>query len=150
MQASPFSSSIYLLAGIAVGRITLPPLSTLLGERRAVFFYLAIALGLEAVAWSVPHVSSTAAATALVGLAISTFYTAAITMGGRLLPRAMHADAFALMSSVGQSGSALFPLIVGLVSAKKGIWIVEPTVIALLGAQGACWYLVPKVQRRDD
>ncbi|KAA1473487.1 MFS general substrate transporter [Dentipellis sp. KUC8613] len=146
--ASWVASSFYL--GIAIGRIALPIVNTFMGERRAIFVYLAIAIGLEAIAWAVPVLASTAIATALVGLAISTFYTAAITMGGRLLPRAMHADAFSLMSSVGQSGSALFPLLVGVISSKKGIWVVEPTVLALLGAQGAFWFLVPKVQRRVD
>ena len=88
--------------------------------------------------------------TALVGVAISTFYTAAITTGGKLIPRSMHADAFALMSSVGQSGSAFWPLMVGIMSTKKGIWVVEPTVVALLGAQGVCWLLVPRVGRRSE
>ncbi|KAI0312537.1 MFS general substrate transporter, partial [Amylostereum chailletii] len=156
--ASWISSSFYLgkplstslPSCLAIGRITLPSLNLILGERRAVFIYLLVALALEAVAWAVPAVASTAISTALVGLAMSTFYLGAITIGGRLLPRSVHVDAFALMSSIGQSGSALFPLIVGLVSSKKGIWIVEPTVIALLGVQGACWYLVPKVQKRED
>lgn len=82
-------------------------------------------------------------------LAISTFYATVITTGGKLLPRRLHADAFAIISSVGQIGSALFPLLVGLLSAQKGvgIWIVEPSVVALLGAQGACWWFVPRVER---
>lgn len=121
-----------------------------MGERRAVFIYIVIAIGFEALAWTIPNFASTATATALVGLAISTFYAAAINMGSRLIPRAMHADAFALMSSIGQSGSALFPLLVGIVSTKKGIWVVEPTVLALLGGQGIVWFLVPKVARRLD
>lgn len=125
-------------------------LSVLMGERRAVFIYLLAAVALQIIAWAIPIYASTAVATALFGLAISTVYTAAITMGGKLIPRAMHADAFALMSSVGQSGSAFFPLIVGLISAKKGIWVVEPVVVTLLGAQGLCWFLVPKVVRRID
>ena len=62
----------------------------------------------------------------------------------------MHADAFALMSSVGQSGSAFWPLVVGIMSTKKGIWVVEPTVVALLGAQFLFWWMVPKVERRED
>jgi len=146
--ASWVASAFYL--GIALGRFFLPPLNVLIGERRAVFVYLAVAIGLEALAWTIPVFASTAITTALVGLAISTFYAGALTMGGKLIPRAMHADAFALMSSIGQSGSALFPLLVGLISTKKGIWIVEPTVVALLGGQGLVWFLVPKVARRLD
>ncbi|TBU33086.1 MFS general substrate transporter [Dichomitus squalens] len=146
--ASWVASCFYL--GIALGRIILPPLNILMGERLAVIIYLSFAIGLECLAWFLPFLASTAVCTALVGVAISTFYTAAITMGGKLVPRNMHADAFALMSSVGQSGSAFWPLIVGIMSTKKGIWVVEPTVVALLGAQGICWLLVPKVGRRSE
>ncbi|TCD69232.1 hypothetical protein EIP91_008335 [Steccherinum ochraceum] len=146
--ASWVASAFYL--GIAIGRIVLPALNMFIGERRAVFLYLLIAIALEILAWFVPIYASTAICTALVGLAISTFYAAAITIGGKLIPRAMHADAFSLMSSVGQSGSALWPLVVALLSTKRGIWVVEPTVVALLGAQGICWWLVPRVDRRLD
>ncbi|KAL4243879.1 Major Facilitator Superfamily Transporter [Abortiporus biennis] len=146
--ASWVASSFYL--GIGIGRIALPALNILMGERRAVFIYLILAIALELLAWFLPFLASTAVCTALVGLAISTFYTAAITTGGKLIPRNMHADAFALMSSVGQSGSAFWPLIVGVMSTKRGIWVVEPTVVALLGAQGICWWLVPKVGRRTE
>ncbi|KAJ8473688.1 hypothetical protein ONZ51_g7709 [Trametes cubensis] len=146
--ASWVASSFYL--GVALGRIFLPPLSMLIGERRAVIIYLVFAIGLECIAWFVPVLASTAVCTAFVGVAISTFYAAAITTGGKLVPRSMHADAFALMSSVGQSGSAFWPLIIGIMSTKKGIWVVEPTVVALLGAQGICWLLVPKVGRRVE
>ncbi|PCH36403.1 MFS general substrate transporter [Wolfiporia cocos MD-104 SS10] len=146
--ASWVASSFYL--GVAVGRIVLPALNLLIGERLAVFLYLLCAIALELLAWFLPFFASTAICTAFVGLAISTFYTAAIITGGKLIPRNMHADAFALISSVGQSGSALWPLVVGVMSTKSGIWVVEPTVVALLGAQGICWALVPKVQRRAD
>lgn len=138
------------LPGIAIGRIALPALNLFLGERRAVFVYILIAIGLECLAWFVPNLASTAVCTALVGLAISTFYSAAIAIGGKLIPRSMHADAFSLMSAVGQSGSALWPLVVGIMSTKKGIWVVEPTVVALLGAQAICWWLVPKIDRREE
>ncbi|RDX53842.1 MFS general substrate transporter [Lentinus brumalis] len=146
--ASWVASCFYL--GVALGRIFLPPLNILMGERLAVFIYLAFAIGLECLAWLIPVFASTAVCTALVGVAISTFYTAAITTGGKLVPRNMHADAFSLMSSVGQSGSAFWPLIVGIMSTKKGIWVVEPTVVALLGAQGVCWLLVPRVGKRRE
>lgn len=154
-SASPSDSyvSLYVLnfaPGLALGRMGLPMVNVMMGERRAVFVYLLVAVILEAIAWAVSIYASTAVTTALVGLAISTFYTAAITMGGRLLPRAMHADAFALMSSVGQSGSAFFPLMVGLINTKTGIWVVEPVVVTLLGAQGVLWFLVPKVVRRSE
>lgn len=121
-----------------------------LGEHLIVFAYIAIAIALECLAWLIPSLAATAVCTALVGFAISTFYSAAIAMGGKLVPRSMHADAFCFMSAVGQSGQAAWPLIVGIMSTQKGIWVVEPTVIALLGAQAVCWWLVPKVERREE
>ena len=137
---------VYIL-GVAVGRIALPALNMLMGEWLAVFVYLLCAIGLEFMAWFIPVFASTAVCTAFVGLAISTFYTAAITTGGKLIPCNMHADVFALMSSFGQSGSALWPLVIGVMSTR---WVVEPTVVALLGAQGICWALVPRVARRVE
>ncbi|KAI0092704.1 MFS general substrate transporter [Irpex rosettiformis] len=144
--ASWVASGMYL--GLAVGRIVLPPVNMLLGERNSVFIYVALAIMLQCLAWRVPTFNSTAICTALIGLTISTFYSATIAMGGKLIPKSMHADAFSLISAVGQSGSAFWPLIVGVMSTKTGIWVVEPTVLALLGAQGACWWLVPRVDRR--
>ena len=132
-----------LLSGLAVGRIILPPINMLMGERAAVFVYVALAVALQCIAWLVPSFASSAVCTALIGLAISTFYAAAITLGGRLMPRSIHADAFSTMSAVGQSGSAFWPLIVGVIGTKHGIWVVEPTVLALLVAQGIVWWLVP-------
>ena len=134
--------------GIAIGRIFLPPLNMLMGERTAVYIYVALAIVLQCLAWLVPTFVSTAVCTTLIGLTTSTFYCAAIAMGGRLIPRSLHADAFSIMSAVGQSGSAFWPLIVGLIGTKKGIWVVEPVVLALLGAQGICWWLVPNPARR--
>lgn len=128
----------------------LPSLSMFLGERRAIFIYIAVALVLQCLAWLIPILASTAVCTAIEGLVISTFYAAAITMGGKLIPRHMHADAFSIMSAVGQSGSAFWPLIVGIMSTKEGIWVVEPTVVALLVALAVCWWLVPRIEKRDE
>ncbi|EPQ54037.1 MFS general substrate transporter [Gloeophyllum trabeum ATCC 11539] len=141
-SASWVASSFYL--GIAIGRMVLPSLNVVMGERRAVFIYLSLAIALEAVGWAVPIYSSTAVATALVGVAISTFYTAGIVMGSYLIPSRLHADAFSLMSSIGQSGSAFFPLIIGIIATKKGIWVVEPFVVALFCASGVMWFLAPR------
>ena len=55
----------------------------------------------------------TAVATALIGFAISTFYTAAIHAASTLLPRRLHTNAMMIISSVGQVGSALFPFVIG-------------------------------------
>ena len=52
-------------------------------------------------------------ATAFVGFAISTFYTACIHTASRLLPRRMHTTAMVMISSIGQSGSAIFPFVIG-------------------------------------
>ncbi|KZT18277.1 MFS general substrate transporter [Neolentinus lepideus HHB14362 ss-1] len=146
-SASWVASTFYL--GLAVGRMVLPVLNVRMGERRAVFVYLALALTLEAIAWAVPAYTATAAATALVGLAVSTFYTAGIIMASHLVPRSMHADAFSVMCSIGQSGSAFFPLIIGIIATKKGIWVVEPAVVALLGASGVMWYIAPSQRIRS-
>lgn len=74
----------------------------------------------------------------LVGLSISIFYVGALTMGSQFVSRAMHVDAVTLMSSIGQTGSVVFPLTV---HQKKGNKhkerIAGPTVVALFGGETA-------------
>ena len=55
-----------------------------------------------------------------------------------------------IITPPGQSGSAIFPFVIGLISNKKGIWTVQPAVVALLVGQFICWNLVPKVARRVE
>ena len=137
-----------------MGRISLPILNIIIGERRAVLVYTIIACGLQAIAWAVKtfigvsgiffftpklrtstnrvpscparftytFVPQSAVATALIGFVISTFYTAAIHTASQLLPRRMHTNAMTLMSSIGQSGSALFPLVIGMHSYRTTIY----------------------------
>ncbi|KAH8117991.1 MFS general substrate transporter [Phellopilus nigrolimitatus] len=142
------ASGFYL--GIAIGRVSLPILNQLVGERKIVLIYIVVAGGLQAVSWTVKSFVATAVATALVGFAISTFYTAAIHTASKLLPRRMHTTSMTVISSVGQSGSAIFPFVIGVISNKKGIWTVQPSIVALLAGQFICWTLVPKVGRRFD
>ncbi|EJD06511.1 MFS general substrate transporter [Fomitiporia mediterranea MF3/22] len=142
------ASGFYL--GIAIGRVCLPFINLLVGERRVVLMYIILAGGLQAISWAVKSFGATALATAFIGFAISTFYTAAIHTAAKLLPRRMHTSAMTMISSVGQSGSAIFPFIIGVISTKKGIWTVQPAIVALLAGQFICWTLVPKVARRDE
>jgi len=142
------ASGFYL--GIAIGRLTLPLLNIVVGERRIVFMYILVACGLQAASWAAKSFAATAIATALVGFVISTFYTVAIHTASMLLPRRMHTSAMTLISSVGQSGSAIFPFVVGVISNKKGIWTMQPSIVALLVGQFICWSLVPKVAHRID
>ncbi|OCB84654.1 MFS general substrate transporter [Sanghuangporus baumii] len=142
------ASGFYL--GIAVGRVCLPLFNLLIGERRVVLLYIILAGGLQAISWAVKSFGATAVATALVGFVISTFYTAAIHMASKLLPRRMHTSAMTMISSIGQSGSAIFPFIIGVISNNKGIWTVQPSIVALLAGQFICWSLVPRVGRRAE
>ncbi|KAI5119424.1 hypothetical protein M0805_009875 [Coniferiporia weirii] len=142
------ASGFYL--GIAIGRVCLPALNHIVGERRIVLLYIIIACAFQAVSWAVKSFVATAVATALVGFSISTFYTVAIHTAAMLLPRRMHTTAMVMISSIGQSGSAIFPFVIGLISNKRGIWTVQPSVVALLAGQFVFWILVPRVGRRNE
>lgn len=37
---------------------------------------------------------------------------------------------------------------VGVISNKKGIWTMQPSIVALMAGQFICWGLVPRVGRR--
>ena len=43
-----------------------------------------------------------------------------------------------------QMGGSLFPIIIGLLSTKIGVWVLQPVLASLIAATLVCWFIVPK------
>jgi hypothetical protein len=43
-----------------------------------------------------------------------------------------------------QIGGSLFPVITGLVSSSKGVWVLQPMLVGLISATAISWLLVPQ------
>ena len=57
-----------------------------MGERRALFIYAVIAIGLELVVWLVPSLIDGAVSVSIIGLLLGPMYSITMNHGGRVLP----------------------------------------------------------------
>lgn len=57
----------------------------------------------------------------------------------QIRPRILHTTALSYIISLGAAGSALFPFFIGLLAQAKGIKVLAPTLVAMLGAQACIW-----------
>ncbi|KAI0064407.1 MFS general substrate transporter [Artomyces pyxidatus] len=136
--------------GLTLGRIVLLWLNQKIGERRALFLYAAISIGLEATIWAVPSLIENAVAVSFIGLLMGPMYPILINHATKILPRWLLAGAVGVIAGVGQSGSAIVPFITGVLAAKYGISSLQPLVVAMMSVMILIWATVPKAQRRAD
>ncbi|CUA75549.1 hypothetical protein RSOLAG22IIIB_05947 [Rhizoctonia solani] len=131
--------------GLMLGRIGLIWLNEKVGERRVVYGYVLLAIGLEMTVWMLPHLLGNAIALTLVG----------VLMGMNVLrttiPKWLLTGSMGWVASVGQAGAALFPFLTGILIQKYGVGVLQPILVALLGGMTIPWALVPSdTKRRGD
>ncbi|TVY65281.1 Bypass of stop codon protein 6 [Fusarium oxysporum f. sp. cubense] len=133
--------------GLMLGRILLADITKKLGNRRMVFFYILIGLGLQLIIWFVPIVAVDGIAVSLLGFIIAPFFPVGLSVLTTLLPRELHVAAIGFAATVGQAGSAAFPFLTGAMASKFGVIVLQPIMVALLVGMFVCWGLVPRVKR---
>ncbi|KAF8674082.1 tetracycline resistance protein [Rhizoctonia solani] len=119
------SSSGYVssgfFAGLMLGRLVLLWVNQKLGERRAVYLYSCLIIGLEFVVWFTPSLVLNAVAISIVGLLLGCpFYPILMNQSGGLVPAWLLTGAISWIASSGMSGSAIFPFITGVIAQKVG------------------------------
>ncbi|KAJ7882047.1 major facilitator superfamily domain-containing protein [Mycena olivaceomarginata] len=110
--------------GIMVGRLALLWLNKKIGEYRALFLYIALAIGLELVVWFVPSLIGGAVAFALTGVFLGPMYPIVMNHAGRVVPRRLLAGSVGWIA--GLVGSAILPFITGAIASKTGIRALQP------------------------
>ncbi|KAF7298349.1 MFS general substrate transporter [Mycena kentingensis (nom. inval.)] len=134
--------------GLTLGRIVLLPINRLLGEYRAVFLYTILALGLQLITWLVPSIPVGATAVSLVGLFLGPLYPIAVNHAGRLFPSGdgLLTGIIGWMAGVSTAGAAGVPFITGAIAGAggKGVGVVQPVIVAMLGVMLGVWVLVPR------
>ncbi|KAJ7121116.1 major facilitator superfamily domain-containing protein [Mycena epipterygia] len=148
------ASSGYVSAGffggLMMGRIGLLWLNQKIGERRVLYLYSILAIGLELVVWLVPSLIGDAVAVALVGLFLGPIYPITMNHAGRVLPRWLLTGSIGWIAGFGQAGSAVFPFITGAIASKTGIKALQPLLISMMSFMLILWALVPGSLRRVD
>ncbi|KAF9456410.1 major facilitator superfamily domain-containing protein [Collybia nuda] len=147
-------SSGYISAGffggLMAGRVLLLWVNQKIGERRALFLYAILAIGLELVVWLVPSLIGGAVAVSLVGVLLGPMYPIAINQTARVLPRWILTGSIGWIAGFGQAGSAVLPFLTGIISSKFGIASLQPLLITMMGLLIVVWAFVPKGPRRAE
>jgi fucose permease len=151
-DATPIASSgvnTGYWAGMTVGRLCLGFVTARIGEWPATLIYLGLAAGLELIFWLVPNLYVSAIAVAFLGLVMGPMFPTAIVLVTKLLPKDLHVGTIGFATAFGGSGGAIFPFIVGAIAQARGVKMLQPVVLGLLGAITLLWFVIPKNPKRD-
>ncbi|PTB62001.1 MFS general substrate transporter [Trichoderma citrinoviride] len=129
--------------GALLGRLLLAEPTHGFGERRMVFVYIVVSIGLQLIFWLVPNIIAASIAVSFIGFFTGPLFPTGISLGSKLFPSEIHSTALPLVFVFAQLGGSLFPIITGVVSADAGVKVLQPMLIALLAITAISWLLVP-------
>ena len=66
----------------------------------------------------------------------------------KLLPRHLHVSSIGFAAAFGGSGGAIFPYAVGALAQAEGVKVLQPFILALLGAIFVVWVCLPRLGRK--
>ncbi|KAM0750462.1 MFS general substrate transporter [Meredithblackwellia eburnea MCA 4105] len=137
-------------AGIALGRIALPRLNILVGERRIVPYYLIVSCALEISIWFGRNLIGNGVAVALVGFLLAPLYPIMISLATKLLPYRLHATGIGFIGSFATVGGAIFPYLTGALAQKYSAYALQPIMLALFSSMIGVWMFVPPIPKRVE
>jgi len=137
-------------AGLCAGRLALLWVNKKVGERRVIFIYTIVSIGLEVLVWFVPSLIGDAVAVALVGFVFGPIYPIMMNETARLIAPWLLTGSIGWIAGFGFTGSALFPFITGALAQRFGIQSLQPFLVVLLSVMFVLWWLVPKERRRTE
>ena len=142
------SSGYY--GGVFLGRVLLAEPTYRFGERRMIFVYVVLCLGLQLCFWLVPSIIAGAVAISFLGFFSGPFFATGVSVGTKLFPENIKSSAIILVFVIGQIGGSIFPAITGIVAAQSGVRTLQPILVALIGATGVSWLLLPRTGSHKD
>ncbi|KIP04714.1 hypothetical protein PHLGIDRAFT_31215 [Phlebiopsis gigantea 11061_1 CR5-6] len=133
--------------GLMAGRVVLLWPNRKIGERRIMFIYMIIAIGLEITVWVVPSLIENALAVSIVGLVIGPMYPILVHHSQKILPRWLFMGCMGWIAGVGQTGSAVLPFITGLLASRFGITSLQPFVVSMMSILLIVWAIIPRMRK---
>ena len=150
-HAPPFEaglSTTMFWVGATIGRISLGFVTGRVGEKLAIFVYLAIALGCHLLLYFVPSIAVSLASIAVEGFFLGPLFPAAVIAATRLLPPHLHVSGVGVAATMGSTGACLLPFAVGAIAEAKGVQVLMPIVLSFLAADAAIWACLPPLKRQ--
>ncbi|KZF19392.1 MFS transporter [Xylona heveae TC161] len=132
-------SAVGFWLGITVGRVILGFVTPRI--------YLLASMGLELLFWLVPHFLVSAIAVAFLGFFLGPLFPAVVVAAMKILPQHMHISAVGFASAFGGAGAAMFPFVVGAMAQAKGVTVLQPFILAMLGLDLVLWVLISRIPR---
>ncbi|KAJ5588318.1 hypothetical protein N7537_010996 [Penicillium hordei] len=130
--------------GAFLGRLILAEPTHRLGERRMIFIYSLLCVGLQLVFWLVPNIITEAVAVSLLGFFSGPFFATGISVGSKIFSPEIRSSAIAFVFVLGQIGGSVFPALTGIIAGQVGVQVLQPMLVGLLGAAGLSWLILPK------
>ncbi|KIM86005.1 hypothetical protein PILCRDRAFT_816545 [Piloderma croceum F 1598] len=147
-------SSGYISAGffggLTMGRVGLLWVNQKVGERRVLYIYAALAIGLELIIWFVPSLIGDAVAVSAVGILLGPIYPIVMNESSKILPHWLLTESIGWIAAFGQAGSALLPFMTGALASRVGIKSLQPLLVSMMSFMITLWWLVPASPRRVD
>ncbi|KIH95007.1 hypothetical protein SPBR_03669 [Sporothrix brasiliensis 5110] len=134
--------------GITVGRLVLGFVTGRIGEKLAITVYLLSSIGLQLLYWLVPSFIASAIFVGFLGVFLGPLFPAAVVAATKLLPHDFHVSAIGFAAAFGSGGGALFPFAVGAIAQSKGVEVLQPIVVAILGFILITWCFLPGGYKR--
>ncbi|KAH8885643.1 MFS general substrate transporter [Thozetella sp. PMI_491] len=129
--------------GSFLGRLFLPELINRFGDRRMIFLFCVICLGLQLCFWLIPNIIAASVAVTLFGMFSGPFFPVGMATGKRLFSEELRPTALAFVFVVAQCGGSLFPIITGVLASRVSVAVLQPILVGLIVAMGISWLLVP-------
>ncbi|KIK69642.1 hypothetical protein GYMLUDRAFT_186853 [Collybiopsis luxurians FD-317 M1] len=136
--------------GLMMGRIVLLWVNQKVGERRVLYLYSGLAIGLELIIWLVPSLVGDGVAIALIGCLLGPMYPITMNHTGRVLPRWLLTGSIGWIAGFGQAGSAVIPFMTGALANKFGITSLQPLLVSMMAFMTVLWALIPGGPRKAD
>lgn len=81
---------------------------------------------MEVTIWTVPSLLENAVAVSFIGLFMGPMYPIMMNHSTALLPHWLRTGSMGYIAGIGQTGSAVLPLVTGLLASKFGIGTLQP------------------------
>lgn len=151
VQERPLSQVGYMnaafMGGTALGRFVLAEPTYRLGERRMLFIYAILCLGLQVVFWQVDIIAVGAVTISIMGFLLGPMFATAVSVGSKIIPPELNQPGLAMVFLIAQAGGSVFPGVTGLIASRAGVATLQPILVGLLAATAVSWIAVPNAKK---
>ncbi|RHZ50160.1 uncharacterized protein CDV56_104884 [Aspergillus thermomutatus] len=109
--------------------------------------YIMLSIACALVFWLVPQFYVSAVAVSFQGFFLGPLFPAVVVVTTKLLPRYLHVSSIGFAAAFGGGGGAVLPFAVGVIAQSRGVWVLQPFIIALSVAILVLWLGLPRVAK---